>query len=45
VGGRKNAVVVKIDWQFTTVDASIKLKRLYPQMGQGKRTKRVTGES
>jgi len=23
---------VKIDWQFTTADARIKLKRLYPEM-------------
>jgi hypothetical protein len=26
----RNAMQVKIDWQFTTADARIKLKRLYP---------------
>jgi len=26
----RNAQVVKVDWQFTTADARIKLKRLYP---------------
>jgi hypothetical protein len=26
----RNAAAVKIDWQFTTADARIKLKRLYP---------------
>jgi hypothetical protein len=28
----RNAAVVKIDWQFTTADARIKLKRLYPSV-------------
>lgn len=28
----RNAKQVKIDWQFTTKDARIKLKRLYPSM-------------
>lgn len=27
---RRNAMVVKIHWQFTTTDARIKLRRLYP---------------
>jgi len=27
---RRNSAKVKIDWQFTTADARIKLKRLYP---------------
>jgi len=27
---RRNAAAVKADWQFTTADARIKLKRLYP---------------
>ncbi len=27
---KRNAAVVKVDWQFTTADARIKLKRLYP---------------
>jgi transposase len=27
---QRNAAVVKVDWQFTTEDARIKLKRLYP---------------
>jgi DDE superfamily endonuclease len=27
---QRNAAVVKVDWQFTTADARIKLKRLYP---------------
>ena len=26
----RNAAAVKVDWQFTTADARIKLKRLYP---------------
>jgi hypothetical protein len=26
----RNAAVVKVDWQFTTADARIKLKKLYP---------------
>jgi hypothetical protein len=26
----RNAAVVRVDWQFTTTDARIKLKRLYP---------------
>ena len=26
----RNAAVVKVDWHFTTVDARIKLKKLYP---------------
>jgi transposase len=27
---RRNAAVVRVDWQFTTADARVKLKRLYP---------------
>ena len=27
---KRNAAVVKVDWQFTTTDARVKLKRLYP---------------
>jgi transposase len=27
---RRNAVAVKADWQFTTADARVKLKKLYP---------------
>jgi hypothetical protein len=27
---KRNATAVKVDWQFTTADARIKLKRLYP---------------
>lgn len=26
----RNAAMVKVDWQFTTADARVKLKRLYP---------------
>jgi hypothetical protein len=26
----RNVATVKVDWQFTTADARIKLKRLYP---------------
>jgi hypothetical protein len=26
----RNAAVVKVDWQFKTADARIKLRRLYP---------------
>jgi anti-sigma factor RsiW len=29
---QRNAAVVKVDWQFTTADARIKLKRLYPTL-------------
>lgn len=29
---RRNQVSCKADWQFTTVDARIKLKRLYPSI-------------
>ena len=28
----RNAAVAKVDWQFTTADARIKLKRLYPSI-------------
>ena len=27
---RRNSLVVKVDWRFSTADARIKLKRLYP---------------
>ena len=29
---RRNAVQVKADWQFTTADARIKLRKLYPSL-------------
>jgi hypothetical protein len=29
-GRTRNAAVVKVEWQFTTADARVKLKRLYP---------------
>jgi hypothetical protein len=29
---RRNAAVVRVDWQFTTADARVKLKRLYPSV-------------
>lgn len=29
---RRNELSCKVDWQFTTVDARIKLKRLYPSI-------------
>jgi len=29
---RRNAVAVRADWQFTTTDARIKLRKLYPTM-------------
>jgi transposase len=32
--GRRNAAVVKVNWQFTTADARVKLKRLYPTLEQ-----------
>ncbi len=32
---KRNAAVVKVDWQFTTADARIKLKRLYPPIQLG----------
>jgi transposase len=28
----RNAAVAKVDWQFTTADARVKLKRLYPRI-------------
>jgi hypothetical protein len=28
--GARNAAVAKVDWRFTTADARVKLKRLYP---------------
>lgn len=30
----RNATAVKVDWQFTTADARVKLKRLYPVLEQ-----------
>jgi hypothetical protein len=27
---RRNAAAVKADWQFTTADARVRLKKLYP---------------
>jgi hypothetical protein len=29
---QRNAATIKVDWQFTTQDARIKLKRLYPKI-------------
>jgi DDE superfamily endonuclease len=29
---QRNAAVVRVDWQFTTADARVKLKRLYPSI-------------
>ena len=29
---RRNAAVMKVDWQFTTADARVKLKKLYPTL-------------
>lgn len=29
-GKKRNEAVVKVDWQFTTADARVKLKKLYP---------------
>jgi hypothetical protein len=29
---RRNAAAIRADWQFTTKDARIKLRRLYPIM-------------
>jgi hypothetical protein len=26
----RNAAMVRVDWQFTTADARVRLKRLYP---------------
>ena len=30
----RNAAAVRVDWQFTTADARVKLKRLYPLLEQ-----------
>ncbi|HUT55548.1 MAG TPA: IS630 family transposase, partial [bacterium] len=30
--GRRNNLNASIDWQFTTADARIKLRRLYPTL-------------
>jgi len=27
---RRNAMATKVDWRFTTADARVKLKKLYP---------------
>ena len=32
---RRNQAQVKVDWRFTTADARIKLKRLYPSIQVG----------
>ena len=29
---KRNAAVTKVDWQFTTVDARLKLRSLYPSL-------------
>ncbi|HZU11737.1 MAG TPA: IS630 family transposase, partial [Chloroflexota bacterium] len=29
---RRNCAAVTVDWRFTTADARIKLKRLYPSL-------------
>jgi hypothetical protein len=29
-GKKRNAAVVRLEWQFTTADARVKLKKLYP---------------
>ena len=42
---RRNASSVKIDWRFTTEDARIKLKRLYPVILPGKPTSRCPCKS
>ncbi len=31
----RNARVVKVNWQFTTAYALVKLRRLYPEVRQG----------
>jgi hypothetical protein len=31
---KRNAAQVKVDWPFTTADARIKLKRLYPVLNE-----------
>ncbi|MDV3000641.1 MAG: IS630 family transposase ISMae29 [Chroococcopsis gigantea SAG 12.99] len=33
LGKSRNQLKAKVDWQFTTSDARIKLKRLYPTIG------------
>jgi hypothetical protein len=32
--GRRNGAGATIDWQFTTTDARIKLKHLYPSLSE-----------
>jgi hypothetical protein len=32
--GNRDAAEVKVNWQFTTADARIKLKSLYPSMDE-----------
>ena len=29
---RRNATIIRAEWQFTTADARIKLRKLYPTM-------------
>ena len=38
----RNAAQVKVDWQFTTADARVKLKRLYPILEPVKTSGRTT---
>lgn len=32
---RRNTAACRVDWQFTTADARVKLKRLYPTIQTG----------
>jgi hypothetical protein len=32
---RRNTTKCRVDWQFTTADARVKLKRLYPSIQTG----------
>ena len=32
---RRNTAKCRVDWQFTTADARVKLKRLYPSIQTG----------
>ncbi|MBX9626875.1 MAG: hypothetical protein K2X82_23950 [Gemmataceae bacterium] len=31
-GKNRNAAVVRVEWQFTTADARVKLEKLYPSV-------------
>lgn len=43
--GRRNTAGVKADWQFTTADARVKLRKLYPTIDECRSTQHVAGDA